>query len=133
MEVLAALIILGLLVSSLLKIRSNSIDEAILVKNSRKAWELARTKYGELRAEQDPENIPSGGNFPDHEGYSWETSIERKILSASPPPNDQLFNTPADEEERRVIFHVVLKVFYPGPEEEQSIKLIMYRLPPDDL
>lgn len=131
-EMLAALAIIGIIASSLLVIRNNSIQEAQNAINTRTAWYLANRKYSTLQNTKPDELVSSSGTFQGHEGYRWQTRVrERRLESASTRENQ---DDASAEQQRSRMYEVELKVTYPGsePEERKEIDLLMLRSVPGD-
>lgn len=126
-EMLAALMIIGIIASTLLVIRNNSIHEARVAQNTRQAWLLAQRKYTALK-HKTPTTLESrSGSFPEHQGYRWETRVQRKKISLG-SPSSLLQNTSQNGQSRR-LYRIQLIVTYPGyePGNRKQIQLQLIR------
>lgn len=131
-EMLAALVIIGIIASSLLVIRNNSIHEARVAQNTRTAWRLAQRKYSALQNKSPSSIRTASGSFRNHRSYRWETRVRE--LELAPPSSTTENQRPEAEQNRMRVYRVRLTVTYPGFEadDRKQIELGLIRQASDD-
>jgi hypothetical protein len=136
MDVMAAVLILGLFIMPLLIARNNSIASATETVNLRVANLLAVRKMGELSLEDPTSLAASSGDFSEgYSGFTWETEVETVLVEDLVPEEveeeEELWGYGEQEEEedegadirKREVVILTLRVRYPSPLVEEGADL----------